>query len=61
MFKFWNRTVRVNEIGGKWYVEVKVKAYGFERNNEKPVIDTVDVKTFETQDEAEVFLQEVIQ
>ena len=61
MFKFWNRTVRVNKMGEHWFVEVKVKAYGFDKTNEKPVIDTVDVKTFETQDEAEVFLQEVIQ
>ena len=54
MLKFYSKVIRVNEMGNKYYVEVKCR--GFVPNQEAPEIDSVDVKVFDTAEAASEFL-----
>ena len=54
MIRFHSKVHRVNEMGGKFYVETKVKA--FEPGNEAAVIDTCEVKIFETEKQVSDFI-----
>ena len=61
MLKFYNRTVRVNEMGGRVFVEVKNKA--FEASvvrDAPPFVDEVSVKEFDTVEKAEKFIRSVV-
>ena len=54
MVKFRNRTVRVNEMAGKVYVEVKNKS--FNQDREVPGDDEMEVKVFDTVADAEAYI-----
>lgn len=54
MLKFYSKVLRVNEMGGKFYVEVNVKA--FNKGEEAPAVNTSEVKVFNTADEASKFI-----
>ncbi len=58
MIKFWNRTIRVNEMAGKFYVEIKNKA--FETDSPAATVDSAEVKVFDTTEEVEEFLSEAL-
>ena len=55
MIKFYNRTIRVNEMANKFYVETKNKA--FEPGTDVPVVDDSQVDIFETYEEVEDFMK----
>ena len=61
MLKFHSRTLRVQEMGGKFYVEVKNKAYAFSQpgvpRQEEPVVDTNIVHVLDTADDLEAFIK----
>lgn len=55
MYNFYSKVVRVNEMGGKFYVEIKTKA--FEKGErDTAAIDDVEVKVFDTAETASKFL-----
>lgn len=54
MVSFINKTARVNEMGGKYYVEVKVKT--FERGTDGPVSDTTEVEIYDDAESVSNFL-----
>ena len=58
MISFWNRTVRVKEMGGKFYVEVKNKA--FETGVEDATVNTAEVSICDTMEEVEDFIAKEI-
>ena len=64
MFKFYSRTLRVNEMGGKLYVEVKDKRYDFPVEgvvrSDKPVVDSVSVKVFDTAEDLNDYFNKAI-
>ena len=60
MIRFKSKVIRVNEMGGKFVVEFKEKA--FETGVDEPVVDSNVVEMYATQAEAnkavEVFFKE---
>ena len=51
-------------MGSKWYVEVKDKQYDFPvlgvPRSEKPVVDSVEVKVFDTEEELQAYFSKAI-
>lgn len=56
MRRFASRVVRVNEMGGKFYVEIKNKQFGDDQD--KALVDTVEVKVFDRVETAEQYIDE---
>ena len=61
MLKFFSKTVRVNEMGGKFYAEVKRKAFEFSEVRDQPaLIDDVEVKVFDTVEDLNKYFDHVV-
>ena len=61
MIKFYNRTIRVNEMGGKYFVEIKDKAFDFSSERDSPPsIEDSNVKQFDTAEEATKYINSVV-
>ena len=55
MYKFHSRVIRTSHVGGKIMVNYKEKA--FIQDQEEAVIDEDTVQLFDTEEEAERFLE----
>ena len=61
MLKFFSKTVRVNEMADKYYVEIRRKGFDFSEMRDQPAsIDDVDMKVFDTAEEANKYLDSVM-
>lgn len=55
MIRFWNKTIKVNEMAGKYYAEIKNKVFDNTHNSD-PVVDTAIVKVFDSEDDVSNFI-----
>lgn len=61
MLKYHSRQVRVNKMGGKFYVELRDKAFEFsDVYDSPPVIDNETVKEFSTEEEATAYINKLV-